>query len=87
MRYIFNEMCVRLGCFAGKVINKIDLNANMVTSACFGGIEMNELFVTSSFRGLPSQQVSAQQAGHTFKVTCFRDNSFKGCASNAFTHF
>ena len=70
-----------------KVINKIDLNANMVTSACFGGIELNELFVTSSYRGLPNQQISAQQAGHTFKVTCFRDNSFKGFASNPFIQF
>ncbi|XP_054156335.1 regucalcin-like [Oppia nitens] len=67
-----------------KVINKIDLSANMVTSACFGGIEMNELFVTSSNRGLPAPVVSAQQAGHTFKVTCFRDNSFKGQPSNCF---
>ncbi|CAG2114541.1 unnamed protein product [Medioppia subpectinata] len=83
----YGAKILNIDCNTAKVINKIDLSAHMVTSACFGGIEMNELFVTSSYRGLPTQQISAQQAGHTFKVTCFRDNSFKGSASSPFTHF
>lgn len=66
------------------MINKIELPAKMVTSACFGGPELNELFVTSSHRGLVSDQIIAQKAGHTFKVTCYRDNSFKGLGSNRF---
>lgn len=56
----------------------------MITSACFGGTEMNELFVTSSYRGLNEEQKKSQKAGHTFKVTCYRDNTFKGLGSNYF---
>lgn len=72
---------------AAKVINKVEMSTHMVTSACFGGIELNELFVTTSNRGLSSGQSGPQEAGHTFKVTCFRDNSFKGFASNPFKQF
>ncbi|XP_064599480.1 regucalcin-like isoform X1 [Liolophura sinensis] len=63
---------VRIDPETGKTILDVLIpNAKMVTSCCFGGKEMNELFVTSRRYGLSDDEFQPVQplAGSVFKVT------------------
>jgi len=65
----------------GKVINQITLSEPLVTSLCFGGPNLSELYVTSCFEKLPNWSdhiTPGPNGGHTFKVTLEKDNMFKG---------
>ncbi|MDQ0254628.1 sugar lactone lactonase YvrE [Evansella vedderi] len=53
----------------GKKIEEIKFPVDRITSCCFGGKEMNELFVTTARNGLsPSQLEKQPLAGGLFKV-------------------
>ena len=56
--------------FTGKMLQSISLPCQRVTSCCFGGKNLDELYVTSS-RFLLSPEVVAKTplAGSLFKVT------------------
>jgi len=66
--------------FAGKVVcfdvntgqrlREVKMPAKCITSCCFGGPQLDELFVTSSQYGLSTEQLQQQaEAGSVFKVT------------------
>ena len=74
-------------CVAGKVINSITIDTPCITSLCFGGKHLSELFVTSCSVGLSGWSDHANfgdNGGHTFRVICEKDNCFKGFNPNCF---
>ena len=56
---------------AGKMLQKIDLPAKQTTSVCWGGKNLDELYVTSARVYMTDEEFRTQQplAGSVFKVT------------------
>jgi sugar lactone lactonase YvrE len=53
----------------GKIITKVDIPASNVTSCCFGGAGLDELYITTARHGLTDAQRAEQpQAGNLFMV-------------------
>ena len=54
----------------GELIRKIEFPAHCVTSCCFGGEHLDELFVTTATIWTPKEKLATTPyAGATFKVT------------------
>lgn len=77
--------------FGGGEVRRFDANGNLthivelpvrqVTSCCFGGADMSELFITTAQNGMDSEAVTREPlAGSLFRV----QTSFKGSKSNRF---
>lgn len=55
--------------FKGTLIEKIDMPAKNVSSCVFGGVELNELYVTSARKNLGPEELAAYPAsGNLFRV-------------------
>lgn len=68
--------------FSGKVLQSIDIPAERVTSVCFGGDNLDELYVTSSRSHYSEAQLAKQPlAGSLFKITGLGS---KGLPANIF---
>ena len=53
----------------GALTHRIDLPTDHVTNVCFGGAELDRLFVTTAWQGLSPERRQAQPlAGHVFEV-------------------
>ncbi|XP_077498102.1 regucalcin-like [Amblyomma americanum] len=66
----------------GKLLRTVLLPVSNTTSCCFGGENYDELYVTSAWKGLTPEQMSAEPlAGSVFKVTCL---GAKGFAAHTF---
>lgn len=66
----------------GEKIDSIELPASQITSLCFGGENMDEIYVTSARRGLTEDQLKKEPlAGHTF---CIKNSGFKGLPFHRF---
>ena len=67
---------------SGKVIRSIEMPTSMITSVCFGGPNLDEMYVTSCKQFLDEKRKSEQpMAGYIFKVTS-DDKNFKGYKAN-----
>ena len=55
--------------FSGKTLQTLKFPATNITSVCFGGKQMDELFVTSSQYNLQPSQGVQPLAGSLFRVT------------------
>lgn len=77
--------------FGGGEVRRFDANGNLthivelpvrqVTSCCFGGADMSELFITTAQNGMDSEALSREPlAGSLFRV----HTSFQGSKSNRF---
>ncbi|SDO19236.1 SMP-30/gluconolactonase/LRE family protein [Alkalicoccus daliensis] len=66
----FDGGCVRrIDPEEGKVLEKIDVPASNVTSCCFGGSEMDELFITTAREGKSEEELAEEpHAGGIFRV-------------------
>ncbi|RWS20677.1 calcium-binding protein-like protein [Leptotrombidium deliense] len=76
---------IRLDPETSKIINEVNFEkVSRVTSLCFGGTQLNKLYVTSSWRGLSDEQRTAQPtAGSLFEVTFPKEN-IKGFLGDSF---
>lgn len=67
---------------AGKVIDVIKMPTSMVTSVCFGGPNLDEMYVTSIKKFLDEKRKAEEPlAGYIFKVTSTKKD-FKGHLPN-----
>jgi len=66
----WNGACIkRVDGSTGRILTKIDLPAALVTSCCFGGANLDTLFVTTAVEGLGEAECAAQPlAGRVFTV-------------------
>ncbi|XP_077546638.1 regucalcin-like [Haemaphysalis longicornis] len=54
----------------GKLLRSISLPVSRTTSCCFGGENYDELYVTSAWKGLPTERLQAEPlAGSIFKIS------------------
>lgn len=60
---------IRINPATGKVIQAITMPTKNVTSACFGGPDLDILYVTSATYGMTPEQKEKDPAGATFAVT------------------
>ncbi|RWS15397.1 regucalcin-like protein [Dinothrombium tinctorium] len=67
---------IRIDPETGKIMQSVRFeNASKITSLCFGGPHLNQLFVTSAFKGLSEEQHKHEtNAGHLFQVTFEKEN-------------
>jgi len=73
---------VNIDAKTGRVIDSVRLPASMITSVCFGGQQLNELYVTSAQKPLNQEERRQQpKAGHIFKITS-NDSSFCGLSAH-----
>ncbi|CAM3911742.1 SMP-30/gluconolactonase/LRE family protein [Alkalicoccus chagannorensis] len=66
----FEGGCVRcIDPEEGRVVDKIELPASRVTSCCFGGRDMDELYITTARGGLSDEELEEQpHAGGIFRL-------------------
>ncbi|RWS20708.1 hypothetical protein B4U80_08713 [Leptotrombidium deliense] len=76
---------IRVDPETGKIINEVKVeNVSQVTSLCFGGPEMNKLYVTSAWKGLSDEKRKLQpSAGSIFEVIFPKEN-IKGFFGDCF---
>ena len=68
----------------GEQLTSIHLPASQITSLCFGGEKLDEIYVTSARRGLNEVQLSEEPwAGCTFLI---RNSGFTGLPAHTFNH-
>ncbi|GAB1605454.1 regucalcin-like [Argonauta hians] len=67
----FSSQIFQIDPETGKTLQSIKFPASQVTSCCFGGKNLDELYVTSSAFGLNEEQLKNEEefAGSLFKVT------------------
>lgn len=53
----------------GELLATVDVPAALVTSCCFGGPDLADLYITSAGRELPAAEAAATSAGGLFRVT------------------
>lgn len=81
--YLLNEQVLNVDPHTGKVIRVVEIPAMKVTSAMFGGPDLGTLYVTTSSRGLDSEELAEYPysgyvfAVHGLGVHGFIANSFK----------
>jgi sugar lactone lactonase YvrE len=78
---LFGGSAVRRFDSAGKLTHTVSVPATQVTSCCFGGPDMSELFITTAQYAMDAEALSKDPlAGSLFRVK----TSFKGSASNRY---
>ena len=78
---LFGGSAVRRFDAAGKLTHTVSVPATQVTSCCFGGPDMSELFITTAQYAMDAEALSKDPlAGSLFRVK----TSFKGSASNRY---
>ena len=78
---LFGGSAVRRFDSSGKLTHTVSVPATQVTSCCFGGADMSELFITTAQYGMDADTLSRDPlAGSLFRVK----TSFKGSASNRY---
>jgi sugar lactone lactonase YvrE len=78
---LFGGSAVRRFDSSGKLTHTVSVPATQVTSCCFGGPDMSELFITTAQYGMDADTLSRDPlAGSLFRVK----TSFKGSASNRY---
>lgn len=66
----------------GKVIDTIEMPTSMITSVCFGGPNLDEMYATSVKKFLDEERKATQPlAGYIFKITSSK-SEFKGFQPN-----
>jgi len=67
----------------GEILQLIELPTQLVTSCCFGGPNLDQLFITTAWTGLSPQERQAQPlAGNVFSL----QTSTQGQPTNFFSH-
>ena len=78
---LFGGSAVRRFDAEGKLTHTVSVPATQVTSCCFGGPDMSELYITTAQYGMDADTLSRDPlAGSLFRVK----TSFKGSASNRY---
>jgi sugar lactone lactonase YvrE len=78
---LFGGSAVRRFDSAGKLTHTVSVPATQVTSCCFGGPDMSELYITTAQYAMDAEALSKDPlAGSLFRVK----TSFKGSASNRY---
>lgn len=67
---------------SGKVLQSIQMPTSMITSVCFGGAQLDEMYVTSASKLLDAERKAKEPlAGYIFKVTS-PNKDFRGFQAN-----
>jgi len=67
---------------SGRVIQSIQMPTSMITSVCFGGPNLDQLFVTSAFKPLDAERKAKEPlAGFIFRITS-AEKAFRGHKAN-----
>jgi sugar lactone lactonase YvrE len=78
---LFGGSAVRRFDSAGKLTHTVSVPATQVTSCCFGGPDMSELYITTAQYAMDAEALNKDPlAGSLFRVK----TSFKGSASNRY---
>jgi sugar lactone lactonase YvrE len=78
---LFGGSAVRRFDSSGKLTHTVSVPATQVTSCCFGGPDMSELYITTAQYAMDAEALSKDPlAGSLFRVK----TSFKGSASNRY---
>ena len=78
---LFGGSAVRRFDASGKLTHTVSVPATQVTSCCFGGPDMSELYITTAQYAMDAETLSKDPlAGSLFRVK----TSFKGSASNRY---
>jgi sugar lactone lactonase YvrE len=78
---LFGGSAVRRFDSAGKLTHTVSVPATQVTSCCFGGPDMSELYITTAQYAMDAEALSKDPlAGSLFRV----QTTFKGSASNRY---
>jgi sugar lactone lactonase YvrE len=78
---LFGGSAVRRFDAEGKLTHTVSVPATQVTSCCFGGADMSELFITTAQYAMDAEALSKDPlAGSLFRVK----TTFKGSASNRY---
>ena len=77
----FGGSCITVYNLKGKRINKIKLPAKNITNCTFGGINKNEIFVTSALKGMKKNEIKKYNfSGSLFNIK----TNIKGIVSKSF---
>ena len=77
----FGGACITVYNLKGKRINKIKLPAKNITNCTFGGINKNEIFVTSALKGMKKNEIKKfNLSGSLFNIK----TNVKGVVSKSF---
>jgi len=77
----FGGSCITVYNLKGKRINKIELPAKNITNCTFGGINKNEIFVTSALKGMKKNEIKKfNLSGSLFNIK----TNVKGLVSKPF---
>ena len=77
----FGGACITVYNLKGKRINKIKLPAKNITNCTFGGVNKNEIFVTSALKGMKKNEVKKfNLSGSLFNIK----TNIKGVVSKSF---
>ena len=77
----FGGSCITVYNLKGKRINKIKLPAKNITNCTFGGINKNEIFVTSALKGMKKNEIKKfNLSGSLFNIK----TNVKGLVSKSF---
>ena len=78
---LFGGSAVRRFDSSGKLTHTVSVPATQVTSCCFGGADMSELFITTAQYAMDAEALSKDPlAGSLFRV----QTTFKGSKSNRY---
>ena len=65
----FGGACISVYNLKGKKIHKIDLNAKNITNCTFGGLNNNEIFVSTALKGMNKSEIKKYKfSGSLFKI-------------------
>jgi sugar lactone lactonase YvrE len=77
----FGGACITVYNLKGKRINKIKLPAKNITNCTFGGVNKNEIFVTSALKGMKKNEIKKfNLSGSLFNIK----TNIKGVVSKSF---
>ena len=77
----FGGACITVYNFKGKKIHKVELLAKNITNCTFGGINRNEIFVTSALKGMKKGEINKYNlSGSLFHIK----TNIKGVISKSF---
>ena len=77
----FGGACITVYNLKGKRINKIKLPAKNITNCTFGGVNKNEIFVTSALKGMKKNEIKKYNfSGSLFNIK----TNIKGIVSKSF---